>query len=102
MIWEGFPHRICFKPEITGHKVEPDHFAEKTLRGREPAVSFHVWLYPRLRGTSPSWSHSERKHLLKLKRVGLTNGLGLAISLGPAVGDLLSEPTFSGGGVLRP
>ena len=73
MIWEGFRHRICFKPEITGHKVEPDHFAEKTLRGREPAVSFHVWLYPRLRGTSPSWSDSERKRLLRLKRGGLTS-----------------------------
>ena len=73
MIWEGFRHRICFKPEITGNKVEPDHFAKKTLRGREPAVSFHVWLYPRLRGTSPSWSDSERKRLLRLKRGGLTS-----------------------------
>ena len=38
MIWEGFRHRICFMPEITGHKVEPDHFAEDTER--EGACSF--------------------------------------------------------------
>ena len=32
----------------------------------------------------------------------LAMGLGLAISLGPTDGDLLSEPTCSRGGVLRP
>ena len=34
MIWEGFRHRICAMPEITGHKGEPDHFPDETQRER--------------------------------------------------------------------
>ena len=42
MIWEGVLHRIRVMPEIMGHKGEPDHFPDETLRVREPAVPLHV------------------------------------------------------------